>query len=90
MKFKDRKVDRVGNVGSSKSFRDYLKEAMEELEKENWNYEKCRRAVERTVSVVIDNTTEEAVKVRAGNPETALAQALSKLTPGVKTIVEEA
>ena len=73
-----------------KSFRDYLKEAMEELEKENWNYEKCRRAVERAVSVVIDNTTEEVVKVKARKPETALAEALSKLTPGVKTIVEEA
>ena len=73
-----------------KKFRDYLKEAMEELEKENWNYEKCRRTVERAVSVVIDNTTEEVVKVKAGNPETALAEALSKLTPGVKTIVEEA
>ena len=37
-----------------KKFRDYLKEAMEELEKENWNYEKCRRAVEGAVSVVIE------------------------------------
>jgi hypothetical protein len=37
-----------------KSFRDYLKEAMEELEKENWNYKECRRTVERAVSMVIE------------------------------------
>ena len=41
------------------------------------------------VQVVIDNTTGQAVEVKAQTPEKALAEALSKLTPGVKTVVEE-
>ena len=72
-----------------KSFKDYLQEAMEELEKENWDYKKCEKALKEAVSVVIDNTTEETVEVEAKEPAAALAEALSQLTPGVKTIVEE-
>jgi len=39
--------------------------------------------------VVIDNTTGKTVRVKAETPEKALAEALSKLTPGVKTTVWE-
>jgi len=71
-------------------FKDYLREALEELEKEDWDYEKCERALKKAVSVVIDNQTGEEIKVSSKEPEKALAEALEKLTPGVKTIVEEA
>lgn len=42
-----------------------------------------------TVAVEIDSFSGETVRVKANSPEKALAEALSKLTPGVKTIVEE-
>ena len=41
------------------------------------------------VQVVIDNTTGQTVQAKAQTPERALAEVLSRLTPGVKTIVED-
>lgn len=40
-----------------------------------------------TVAVEIDSLSGETLKVKADSPEKALAEALSKLTPGVKTSV---
>ncbi|SMO84699.1 hypothetical protein SAMN06269117_1452 [Balnearium lithotrophicum] len=38
---------------------------------------------------MIDNKTGQSIPVEAKTPEEALAEALQKLTPGVKTIVWE-
>jgi len=40
-----------------------------------------------TVAVEIDSLSGETVQVKADSPEKALAEALQKLTPGVKTVV---
>ncbi|MEO2083735.1 MAG: hypothetical protein ABGX12_06910 [Desulfurobacteriaceae bacterium] len=74
-----------------KTFDCYLQEALKELEKpcEEFDSKKCEELIARAVRVVIDNTTGETVQVKAQTPEKALAEALSKLTPGVKTVVEE-
>lgn len=73
-----------------KTFDYYLQEALKELEKpcEEFDSEKCDRFLTRCCQVVIDNQTGESVEVSpTEDPAKALAEALSKLTPGVKTSV---
>jgi len=65
MEFTNGRMDRVGN-GGLRSFSDYLKEAMEELEKENWDYKRCERALRKAVSVVIGNTSEKFCNGKEG------------------------
>ena len=79
-----------------KPFDHYLQEALRELERENEKKadelltKYCGELLKDAgVKVVIDNATGESVRVEAKSPEGALAEALSKLTPGVKTTVWE-
>jgi len=74
-----------------KPFDYYLQEALGELAKpcEEFNAQKCEKLLKRACRVVIDNTTGQTVQVKAQTPERALAEVLSRLTPGVKTIVED-
>ena len=79
-----------------KPFEHYLQEALRELERENDERadklltKYCEELLKDAgVKVVIDNTTGESARVEAKSPEGALAEALSKLTPGVKTTVWE-
>ena len=74
----------------SKAFERYLQEALKELEKpcEEFNAAKCERLLTKCCKVVINNQTDESVEVSpTEDPARALAEALSKLTPGVKTTV---
>jgi len=74
-----------------KTFEHYLQEALKELAKpcEEFNFQKCERLLGCACKVVIDNTTGQTVQVEAQTPERTLAEALSKLSPGVKTVVVE-
>ncbi|WP_163327601.1 hypothetical protein GFV12_05230 [Desulfurobacterium thermolithotrophum] len=73
----------------NKPFDYYLQEALKELEREDWNPKRCERLLTEGIKVVIDNESGETVEVSATSPEKALAEALSKLTPWVKTVVED-
>jgi hypothetical protein len=77
-----------------KPFDWYLQEALKELEREN--DERAEKLLTKYcdellkdagVKVVIDNATGQSIPVESETPEGALAEALQKLTPGVKTIV---
>jgi len=77
-----------------KPFSWYLQEALKELEKEDWDSERCEKLLTEycnsvPAEVVIDNKTGETIQIKAESPEKALAEALKKLSPGVRTIVEE-
>ena len=74
----------------SNAFERYLQEALRELEKpcEEFDAARCERLLTRCCKVVIDNQTGESVEISpTEDPARALAEALSKLTPGVKTVV---
>jgi hypothetical protein len=73
----------------NKPFDYYLQEALRELEREDWNKERCEELLTKAVEVVIDEQSGKTVRVSATSPEKALAEALSKLTPWVKTVVED-
>jgi len=76
---------------NNRTFDYYLQEALKELAKpcEEFNAQKCERLLGRVCKVVIDNTTGQTVQVKAQTPERALAEALHKLSPGVKTVIVE-